>query len=410
MEATKRLDELDLPEIDLTDPGLSGERWHDSMRDLLATGEWLARSPLATVVLDREAGEFFLRNKASVYPGVYLAELFSITEGPLHEQVIHNIINVNGADHGRLRRLLNPALSPRAADRYRPVMREILSDLWEDVAADGGCDLVEALTRPYPARTIAAVMGAPAEDADRLHDWSMWIQRQFDPIALSDPEQLATINEKVAEFYSWVRPLIAARRESPSDDLISTLISAEQEGDKLSEVELENLVLNVLVGGVDTSQSQLAHALRLLATRPEQWAALRADPEALVPRAVEEAVRYEPITPFTGRLLSEEITHRGVSFPAGTVVVVCAFTANRDPEAFADAGDFDITTPRDSARVLTFGAGIHYCVGANLARAELGEALAFLAREIETLELAGEPQLQNISGIYGVDSLPVTFA
>ena len=253
-------------------------------------------------------------------------------------------------------------------------------------------------------------MGAPAEDADRLHDWSMWIQRQFDPIALSDPEQLATINEKVAEFYAWVRPLIAARRESPSDDLISTLISAEQEGDKLSEVELENLVLNVLVGGVDTSQSQLAHALRLLAARPEQWAALRADPEALAPRAVEEAVRYEPITPFTGRMLSEDIVYRDVLFPAGTVVVVCAFTANRDPEAFADPDDFDITTERDSARALTFGAGIHYCVGANLARAELGEALTFLAARIETLELAGEPALQNISGIYGVDSLPVAFA
>ena len=263
MAATKRLDELDLPEIDLTDPALSGERWHESMRELVATGEWLARSPLATVVLDREAGEFFLRNKSSIYPGIYLAELFSITEGPLHEQVVHNIINVNGADHGRLRRLLNPALSPRAADRYRPVMRGILATLWEDVEGDGRCDLVDALTRPYPARTIAAVMGAPAEDADRLHDWSMWIQRQFDPIALSDPSQLATINEKVAEFYAWVRPLIAARRQSPSDDLISKLITAEQEGDKLSEVELENLVLNVLVGGVDTSQSQLAHALRL---------------------------------------------------------------------------------------------------------------------------------------------------
>ena len=410
MAATMRLDELELPAIDLTDLALSGERWHAAMRDLTRTGDWLARSPLATVVLDREAGEFFLRNRSSIHLGTYLAELFSITEGPLHEQVVRNIINVNGADHGRLRRLLNPALSPRAADRYRPVMREILAKLWERVEGDGRCDLVEALTRPYPARTIAAVMGAPAEDADRLHDWSMWIQRQFDPIALSDPEQLATMNEKVAEFYAWVRPMIDSRRDSPSDDLISTLISAEEEGEKLSGIELENLVLNVLVGGVDTSQSQLAHALRLLATRPEQWAALRDDPETFTPRAVEEALRYEPITPFTGRILSEDVTYRGVAFPRGTIVVVCAFTANRDPEAFAAPEEFDITAERDSARVLTFGAGIHYCVGANLARAELEEALAFLAARIEKLEPVGEPELQSISGIYGVDSLPVAFA
>ena len=324
--------------------------------------------------------------------------------------MVHNIINVNGADHGRLRRLVNPALAPRAADGYRPVMREILAELWEPVAGAGRADLVAAITRPYPARVIAAVMGAPAEDADRLHDWSMWIQRQFDPTALADAAQLETINAKVAEFYAWVRPLIERRRASPSDDLISALIAAEEEGDRLSGVELENLVLNILVGGVDTSQSQLAHALRLLSSRPDQWAALRADPDELAPRAVEESLRYEPITPFTARLLTEELTYGDVTFPANTVVSVCAFTGNRDPDAFAAADEFDITAERDSARVLTFGAGIHYCVGANLARAEIAEGLAFLAREIEALEPDGEPELQNVSGIYGVESLPVRFA
>ncbi|MEO7198202.1 MAG: cytochrome P450 [Solirubrobacterales bacterium] len=402
--------DLQLSELDPTDPELKGERWHEAMRRLRDSGEWLARAPLATVILDREAGEFFLRTKAAIFPGVLLADLFGVTEGPLREEVVHNIINVNGADHGRLRRLVNPALAPRAVERYRPVMREILAELWEDVAGAGRCDLVESLTRPYPARVIAAVMGAPDEDADRLHDWSMWIQRQFDAVALGDPEQLATINRKVAEFYDWVRPLIATRRDSPADDLISTLITAEEEGDKLSAVELENLVLDILVGGVDTSQSQLAHALRLLAERPEQWAALRRDPDEMAPRAVEEAIRYEPITPFTARLLTEEVEHRGVTFPEGTVVVVCAFSANRDPQAFSGAEDFDITAPRDSARALTFGAGIHFCVGANLARAEIGEALAFLARRIDRLELDGEPELQNVSGIYGVESLPVRFA
>jgi cytochrome P450 len=362
------------------------------------------------VILEREAGEHFLRSKAAIFPGLFLAELFSITEGPLHEQVVRNIINVNGPDHGRLRRLVNPALAPRAADRYRPAMREILAELWEPVEGDGRCDLVAAITRPYPARVIAAVMGAPAADADRLHDWSMWIQRQFDPIALSDPEQLERITAKVAEFYAWVRPLIEDRRGSPSDDLISALIAAEEEGDRLSAVELENLVLNILVGGVDTSQSQLAHALRLLSERPDQWAALRDDPETMAPRAVEEAVRYEPITPITARLLTEEVEYRGVTFPAGTVLTVCAFTGNRDAEVFPDPDEFDIRRDPAGTRVLTFGAGIHYCVGANLARAEIAEALAFLAKRIERLEPDGPAELQSVSGIYGVDSLPVRYA
>jgi cytochrome P450 len=397
--------ELDLPEIDLGDPELRGERWHAEMRRLRDSGSWLARAPLGTVVLDRAAGETFLRTRSAIFPGLLLAEIFDITDGPLHDQMVGNIINVNGPDHSRLRGLVNPALSPRAVERYRPVMRAILEDLWPAVAVPEGCEVVAALAKPYPSRTIAAIMGAPEEDAPRLHDWSMWIQRQFDPIALADPDQLATIERKVAEFYAWVRPLIARRRDTPADDLISSLIVAESEGERLSDVELENLVLNILVGGVDTTQSQLAHALRLLAMHPEQWAALRADPEGLAPRAAEEALRLEPITPLTARMTIEAMEVNGVTFPENTVVLVCAFSANR--ESGADA--FDLRAERDGARMLTFGAGVHFCVGANLARAELGEALAFLARRAERVELAGEPALQSVSGIYGVDALPLRF-
>jgi cytochrome P450 len=403
--------ELDLPPIDLADPELKGERWHTELRALTDAGHWLARAPLGTVVLDRAAGEHFLRSRSAIFPGRRLAELFAIDSGPLYEQITRNIINLNGPDHSRLRGLVNPSLTARAVERYRPVMRGILEALWTRVPEDGRFDFVEAFAKPYPARTIARVMGAPEQDAARLQDWSVWIQRQFDPIALSDPPTLARIDAKVAEFYGWVRPLIERRRGEPGGgDLISRLIAAEAEGDRLSDEELENLVLNLLVGGVDTTQSQLAQAIRLLAERPEQWAALRADPEALAPRAAEEALRFEPITPLTARLTIAESEYRGVTFPEGTVIIVCAFTGNRDADTYAEPHAFDLTAARDTRRTLTFGAGVHYCVGANLARAELGEALAFLAREIETLRLDGEPQLQSVSGIYGVDALPMACA
>jgi cytochrome P450 len=405
VHAVPLVTELDLPEIDLSDPQLRGERWHETMRELQRGGSWLARAPLGTVVLDRTAGEQFLRTKSAIFPGLLLAQLFNISDGPLYEQMVRNIINVNGSDHSRLRSLVNPALSPRAVERYRPFMREILEDLWPAVSAGERFDFVAEIAKPYPSRTIARVMGAPEEDAPRLHDWSMWIQRQFDPIALADAEQLATIQRKAAEFYAWVRPMIAHRRGTPGDDLISSLILAEEEGERLSDVELENLVLNILVGGVDTTQSQLAHAIRLLASRPEQWAALHDDPDGLAPRAAEEALRYEPITPLTARVMIEPIEVNGVTFPEGSVVAVCAFTGNRE----VGGDDFDIRIPRETKRMLTFGAGIHYCVGANLARAELGEALSFLARRAERIELAGDPVLQNVSGIYGVDELPVRF-
>lgn len=415
--------DLDLPELDLSDAELKGERWHETMNDLLAAGHWLARAPLAMVILDREAGEHFLRTRSAVFPGLLLAEIFGVEDGPLFEQMSRNIINSEGETHRRLRGLVNPSLSPKATARYRPMMREILEQIWASFTAgatsgrsgsDGGygpadteLDFMESVARPYPARTIARVMGAPVGDAPRLHDWSMWIQRQFDPIALSDPATLATMQQKTGEFYDWVRPLIEARRQTPSDDLISNLVRTGEQGEKLSDQELENLILNILVGGVDTTQSQLAQAIRLLAADPEQWQALRADPLGMAPRAASEALRFEPITPFTARLLTEDVEYRGVTFPAGTPVMVCSFTGNRDPEVFTNPEEFDITVDREKARILTFGAGIHYCVGANIARAELEEALAFLATRIETLEPAGEPVLQTVSGIYGLEALPL---
>jgi cytochrome P450 len=284
-------------------------------------------------------------------------------------------------------------------------MRGFLAELWEAFGADGRCDFVEAVAKPYPSLTIATVMGAPLEDAPRLHHWSNLIQRQF---ASNLFEERAAIEEAVVEFYAYTRELLARRRESPGDDLISKLLAARHEGDRLSDEELVNLVLNILIGGVDTTQSQLAHAVRLLAEHPDQWRLLAERPE-LASAAVDEALRYEPITPFTARIALEDVEYDGVVFPVGTVVMVSAFNGNRDPGAFADPDRFDIAAERTSGRALTFGAGIHYCLGANLARAEMQEALAFLAARMPELRLDGEPRFDSIHGIYGIESLPLAF-
>ena len=246
-------------------------------------------------------------------------------------------------------------------------------------------------------------MGAPLSDAPRLHRWSNLIQLQFSPDLV---ERRAEVEQACEEFYDYCNGLLAARRADPGEDLISLLIAAEEAGDRLSDVELVNLVLNVLVGGVDTTQAQLAHALRLFAEHPEQWALLASDP-SLAAAAVEEVLRYEPITPFTARITLEEVEHRGVTFPQGTLIFVAAVTANRDPQAWDQPDAFDITRGGDSSRVLTFGAGIHYCLGANLARAELQEALAFLAPRMPGLKLDGEPIFGSVNGIYHLERLPL---
>lgn len=423
--------ELELPSFDYTDPGLRGERFHAAIKELARQG-WLAAGPYGYMVLDREAGEFFLRTRSAIFPGLKIAELFDVKEGPLWEEMRRNILHVNGPDHTRLRSLVNPALSARAVERYRPVMRKFLEGLWEAAGsggeadsrggagsgdAEGGrsFDFVEAFAKPYPSQVIASVMGAPLSDAPRLHHWSNWIQRQFDAASMMNERD--GIERAVEEFYEYADTLLAKRREEPGDDLISSLLAAEEEGERLSEQECVNLVLNVLIGGVDTTQSQLAHTIRLLAEHSEQWQALVADPQ-LADQAVEETLRYEPITPFTARITVEEVTFRDVTFPPDTVVMVCAFTANRDllvdpaeASEVAKGGpeSFDITAKRPKARVLTFGAGVHYCLGANLARLELQEALTFLAEKAPSLELRGEPVYESITGIYGLAELPVAF-
>ncbi len=419
--------ELELATFDHTDAQMRGERFHEEMAKVRESG-WLARAPFGYMTLDREAGEFFLRTRSAIFPGMKIAEIFGVTDGPLYEQMRRNILHINGADHTRLRSLVNPALSPRAVERYRPIMREFLGDLLaqaiaasppeEPAAADAEdgevrCDFVEAFAKPYPSLAIATVMGAPLADASRLHRWSNLIQRQFDAVSMADEKEKEQIAQAVQEFYEYAHELLRARREDPRDDLISKLIAAEEEGERLSDVECINLVFNVLVGGVDTSQSQLAHAVRLLAEHPEQWELLAQDP-SLAERAVEEALRYEPITPFTARVLVEEVVHRDVTFPEGTVVMVCAFTGNRDLDGehagARGADSFDITADRGRERPLTFGAGVHYCLGANLARVELQEGLAFLAEHLHGLRLAGEPVFEGVSGIYGLAELPIAFA
>jgi cytochrome P450 len=401
--------DLELASFDYTDPDLKGERFHTAMKELAAEG-WLAAGPYGYVVFDREAGEFFLRTRSAIFPGMKIAELFEVSEGPLWEEMKRNILHINGADHTRLRSLVNPSLSPRAVERWRPAMRQFLESLFASVGQAGRCEFVEAFAKPYPSQTIATVMGAPLSDAPRLHHWSTWIQRQFDAASMANERD--GIEQAVAEFYDYAHALLATRRETPGDDLISTLLAAADPAhppDRLSEEECVNLVLNVLIGGVDTTQSQLAHAIRLFAEHPDQWAALVADP-SLAGRAVEEALRYEPITPFTARITVEELTYRDVTFPPDTIVMVCSFTGNRDlPSDAAEPDSFDITVERPRARALTFGAGVHYCLGANLARLELEEGLAFLARRMPRLELDGEPEFESILGIYGLAKLPIRF-
>jgi len=393
--------ELELPAFSNDDVSISGEQLHATLRDL-ASSSWLARVPNGYLTLDREAGDFFLRCRTATFPGQLIAEVFGVGPGPLREEIDNNILHLAGDRHRRLRNLLNPFFTPRAADQWRPAMRDIIDDICAGLLSKGAGDFVDAVAKPYPAQVIATVIGAPRSDWPQLHEWSHWMQSQFDgPALLNDRDR---IERAVVDFYQWCESLVSDRRSAPRDDLVSTLIRAETEDEKLSALELRNLILDIIAGGVDTTHAQLAHGLRLFAQHPDQWELLARAPE-LASKAADEVLRHEPVTPFGARILTADVTYRDVDFPAGTLILVGVTVANRE----RDNAAFDITAARDRERILTFGAGAHFCVGQNLARAELEEALLYLAPRLPGLRLDGDPEFGTVQGIYGLHSLPLAW-
>jgi cytochrome P450 len=396
-------EDADLPLLNHDDPAFTGDQFHEVLDDL-ASRSWLVRSDLGYLVLGREPGMAMLKDRRLSFPSVELLELQGLTDGIIYDRTTNGLMAQSGQPHARLRRLVSAAFTPRQVERLRPRLRDYLASLWQDIAAAGQCEVVTALARPLPSMAIAELLGVPG-DAAQLARWSGSLQAVFD---MDMTARRAEIEAAYEEVRGYVLELVAKRRQQPGDDLLSALAHHEQHGDRLSDDEIVSLSASVISGGTDTTESQLAHGLRLFADHPDQWDRLGDDP-ALAEQATQEVLRFEPITPFTARIVREELEVEGIVFPAGTVVFVCAATANRDPLTFADPGRFDILAERSGAQLLSFGFGEHFCAGAHLARAELTEALAFLAPRMRNLRLDDKPDLGTPTGIYTMRSLPVRF-
>ena len=394
--------ELELPEIDI----LGAERAEALARVSDARRRhWLARTPMGYAVTTYEDAVSVLRDRRfhsalSLLPqmaGIAADESFSY-----FERRRQSILSMEGVEHARLRRLVAPAFTPASAERLRPVMREVMEGLVDAVAGRGACDLVAEVCEPYPIPIICELLGAPKEDAKQFSAWATDIFRIFNQNLLED---LPLVMRATAELDEYVRAMVERRRRDPADDLLSDLIAVEEAGDRLSTDELVMLAEAVLMAGTDTTRNQLACALALLAEYPAQWARL-ADEPGLAPRAVEETMRFLGAVRGTGRVASEDIEYRGVLFPAGTLVAISLAGANRDPSVFEAPDTFDVGAERNTQQ-LTFGSGIHHCLGAALARAELQEALPILARRMPGLRVEGEVEWKPATfGIWGPARLP----
>jgi cytochrome P450 len=385
-------------------PFIEGRRTNEASD--LPRDQWLARNPFGYAVWHYDDALGILRDKRWHNASGRIPELMGITNEEFLSRQQVNILSAEGDVHTRLRRLVAPAFSPRSADRLRPFMREVINGLVDAVAPTGRADFAKDICEPYPIPIICELLGAPKSDWQLFSRWANDVLEIF---SLDVAEKLELIMRTQDELDAYTRELIAERRGKPQDDLLSDLIAAEEEGDRLSTDELVMMVNAVIVGGTDTTRNQLGCAVNLFAEHPEQWAML-ADNDDLAPRAVEEAMRYFGAVRGTARFASVDIEYKGVLFPAGTFMAVGLAEANRDDTVFRQPEVFDITASKGDQPQLTFGSGIHYCLGQALARAELQEALPLLARRMPNLRLDGPTTWKPDGvGIFGPASMPVAF-
>ncbi len=310
-------------------------------------------------------------------------------------------------EHTRLRRLVSKAFTPRAVENLRPRIQEIVDELLADVADKGEMDLVQALAYPLPVIVIAEMLGVPAEDRARFKKWSDDIVATLGgPFTPQDVLQAAArARNELVEYLSGV---IADRRESPRDDLISGLIAAEDEGTVLSTQEIYSTTILLLVAGNETTTHLIDNSILALLRNPEQVRLLRDDP-SLIGSAVEELLRFIGPVQATGRTLKEDLEIGGQEMKAGDSTFVLLGAANRDPAKWGDDADrLDVT--RNPVDHVALGDGIHFCLGAPLARAEAQIAIGALLERFPDLKLAiEEPEWGGTFIIRGVKSLPLTF-
>ncbi len=309
-------------------------------------------------------------------------------------------------DHTRLRRLASHAFTPRRVQSLEPRIEQMSLDLLNRIRERGTADFIADYARPLPIMVIAELLGVPFEDHDRFSAWSDQIMTGSDSV-LGGEEAARRSQEAMASLVAYFTALIAQRRQQPRDDLISALIAARDAEDRLSEDELLGMCVLLLIAGHETTVNLIGNGLLTLLRHPEQLALLRQHPEYLT-SAIEEMLRYEsPVQRSTPRFAAETFEIAGQRIEQGQQISLMFGAANRDPAHFPDPDRFDIT--RHPNPHLGFGSGIHYCLGAPLARIEARVAFSHILEHLPAIRLmTDQPEWKPVTWLRGLRRLPVS--
>ncbi|KUF13350.1 cytochrome P450 [Streptomyces silvensis] len=323
---------------------------------------------------------------------------------PFHVLNDNGMLDLEAPAHTRIRRLVAKAFTPRTVERLRPYVEGVADDLVRGLVADGGGDLVARVAEPLPVAVIAEMLGIPETDRALLRPWSADICGMYE---LNPGEATAARAVRASvEFSAYLRELIARRREEPGEDLVSGLVAVHDQGDSLSEQEMISTCVLLLNAGHEATVNATANGWAALFAHPDQLAALRAEPERLLPTAVEEMLRFDTPLQLFERWVLDDIEIGGTPVPRGSEVALLFGSANRDPAAFTDPDTLDLA--RADNPHISFSAGIHYCIGAPLARIELAASLAALLRRAPGLRLAAEPRRRPNFVMRGLEELLVS--
>jgi unspecific monooxygenase len=321
---------------------------------------------------------------------------------PFHVLNDHGMLDLEPPDHTRIRRLVSKAFTPRTVERLRPYVEGLAGELVDRLVEAGGGDLLTDVAEPLPVSVIAEMLGVPESERAPLRPWSADICGMYE---LNPSEEVARKAVRASvEFTEYLRGLIEARRKEPGDDLISGLIAAYDEGDRLTEQEMISTCVLLLNAGHEATVNATVNGWWALFRHPGQLAALRAD-HALIPTAVEELMRYDTPLQLFERWVLDDIEIDGTTVPRGAEIAMLFGSANRDAAVFEDPDTLDLSRAENPH--ISFSAGIHYCIGAPLARIELAASMSALLTKAPGLRLAGEPVRKPNFVIRGLEGLRV---
>lgn len=345
----------------------------------------------------------FTKRYQSLFPPEKKAEM-EAEMNPVERLMSRHLLNLDPPDHTRLRQLVNKVFTPRRVEQLRPRIQAIADELIDAVADKNEMELIDDYAFPLPIIVIGELLGVPTADRDKLRRWSDY----FVSAARTDDE-MEQAGAGLGEFVQYLQALFAERRANPQDDLISALILAEEDGDRISIEELFGLTVLLIVAGHETTVNLIANGILALLTHPEQLAKLKAD-WSLIDNTVEEILRYDnPVERSTARFVVEDFEYKGQTLKKRAPLLVVLGATGRDPEQFECPHQFDIT--RQNIKHLGFGAGIHYCLGAPLARLEGVIAIQTLLKRLPNLQLSVDPETllwrEQSLVVRGLQMLPV---